>query len=225
MFDITLYGHLFNDTIYDGQSETMALGGIANCWKALSDIDSNLSVGLSPTALSEANIYIERKHSKRSSIATFNTEVFTPKVKESKISHILYINELPNLDFMADLTGIISADTCKGDAIKNPNVLEYLDYLFVADEDGQDIDFLRKNVKGYVILHSPEGSSILRKATEYKFVVPDKWKVENVNVLGAGDFFAASFLFAIHKGWTKEGAVQAAHCTTSDLIRKYNEEV
>ncbi len=33
MFDITLYGHLFNDTIYDGQLETMALGGIATAGK------------------------------------------------------------------------------------------------------------------------------------------------------------------------------------------------
>ena len=225
MFDITLYGHLFTDTIYDGQSETMALGGIANCWKALNSINSNLSVGLSPTALSEANIYIDRKHCKRSSIASFNMEVFEPRIKESKISHILYLNELPNVDFIPVLTGIISADTCKGAVIQNPNLLQCIDYLFVADEDGQDIEFLRKNVKGHVILHSSEGSSILRKATEYKFVVPDEWIVPNVNVLGAGDFFAASFLYAIHKGWTKEGAIQAAHCTTSDLIRKYNEEV
>jgi hypothetical protein len=225
MFDITLYGHLFNDTIYDGQLETMALGGIANCWKALNSIDSNLSVGLSPTALSEANIYIERKHNKRSSISTFNTEVFDIKLKESKISHIMYINELPNVDFMPSLGGIISADTCKGTEIKNPNVLEFIDYLFVADEDGQDIDFLRENIKGHVILHSSRGSKILHKTDVFEFVVPEKWILTDVNVLGAGDFFAACFLYAIHKGWTKEAAIQAAHCTTSDLIRKYNEEV
>jgi hypothetical protein len=225
MFDITLYGHLFNDTIYDGQLETMALGGIANCWKALNSIDSNLSVGLSPTALCESNIYIERKHNKRNSISSFNTEVFDIKIKESKISHIMYINELPNVDFIHNLDGIISADTCKGTEIKNPNVLEFIDYLFVADEDGQDIDFLRKNIKGHVILHSPNGSRVLRKATDNKFDVPEKWILKDVNVLGAGDFFAASFLYAIHKGWPLHGAIQAAHCTTSDLIRKYNEEV
>lgn len=225
MFDITLYGHLFNDTIIDGQLETMALGGIANCWKALNTIDSNLSVGLSPTALCESNIYIERKHNKRNSISSFNTEVFDIKLKESKISHIMYINELPNVDFLSRLDGIISADTCKGTEIKNPNVLELIDYLFVADEDGQDIDFLRKNIKGHVILHSPKGSRVLRKATDNKFDVPEKWILNDVNVLGAGDFFAASFLYAIHKGWPLDGAIQAAHCTTSDLIRKYNEEV
>lgn len=225
MFDITLYGHLFNDTIYDGQLETMALGGIANCWKALNSIDSNLSVGLSPTALCESNIYIERKHNKRNSISSFNTEVFDIKIKESKISHIMYINELPNVDFIHNLDGIISADTCKGTEIKNPNVLEFIDYLFVADEDGQDIDFLRKNIKGHVILHSPTYSRILRKATDIKYNVHEILHVPNANVLGAGDFFASSFLYAIHKGWTLEGAVEYAHHTTSDLIRKYNEEV
>ena len=225
MFDITLYGHLFNDTIIDGQLETMALGGIANCWKALNTIDSNLSVGLSPTALCESNIYLERKHCKRNSISSFNTEVFDIKIKESKISHIMYINELPDVDFIHKLDGIISADTCKGTEIKNPNVLEFIDYLFVADEDGQDIDFLRKNIKGHVILHSPTYSRILRKATDIKYNVHEILHVPNANVLGAGDFFASSFLYAIHKGWTLEGAVEYAHHTTSDLIRKYNEEL
>jgi len=225
MFDITLYGHLFNDTIYDGQLETMALGGIANCWKALNTIDTNLSVGLSPTALCEANIYIERNQNKRSSIANFNTEVFEPTIKESKISHVMYINQLPNVDFIHKLNGIVSADTCNGPEIKNENVLEFIDYLFVADEDGQDIDFLRKNVKGFVILHSSNSSKILRKTTEIDFVVPQKWIVQNVNVLGAGDFFASSFLYAIHKAWPLECAVEYAHTTTSDLIRKYNEEI
>jgi hypothetical protein len=225
MFDITLYGHLFNDTIIDEQLETMALGGIANCWKALNTIDSNLSVGLSPTALCESNIYLQRKHCKRNSISSFNTEIFDIKIKESKISHIMYINELPNVDFLPRLDGIISADTCKGTEIKNPDVLQFIDYLFVADEDGQDIDFLRNNIKGYVILHSPKYSRILRKATDIKYDMPEEWMVQNVNVLGAGDFFASSVLYAIHKGWTLQGAVEYAHHTTSVLIRKYNEEV
>jgi len=223
MFDITLYGHLTNDTIFEGQSETMALGGIANCWKALSTIDSNLDVGLVPLTLGEANIYIERKECKRSSIAELNKEIFDPRIKESKISHIMYINELPSMDFITDLRGIVSADTCKGTTLKDKNLLQYIDYLFVADEDGQDIDFLRENVRGCVILHTPEYSKILTKEKETTFVVPEDWKVQNVNVLGAGDFFASSFLYAIHKGWTKEVAAHWAHSITSDLIRKYNE--
>lgn len=225
MFDITLYGHLTSDTIFDGQLETMALGGIANCWKALTTIDSNLSIGLVPLALGEANICLERKQCKRSSIAELNKEVFEPQIKQSKFSHIMYINELPELDFMYNIDGIISADTCKGRVFNNVNVLKLIDYLFVADEDGQDIEFLRNNIKGHVILHSPKYSRVLSKETEFNFDVSENLFLSNVNVLGAGDFFASSFLYAIHKKWPINGAVQAAHATTSDLIRKYNEEV
>jgi hypothetical protein len=223
MFDITLYGHLTSDTIIDGQLETMALGGIANCWKALTTIDSNLSIGLVPLALGEANIALERKQCKRSSIAELNKEVFEPQIKQSKFSHIMYINELPELDFMFNIDGIISADTCKGRVFNDVNILKLIDYLFVADEDGQDIEFLRNNIKGHVILHSPKYSKILGKETEFNFDVSEHLFLKDVNVLGAGDFFASSFLYAIHKKWPKEGAVQAAHATTSDLIRKYNE--
>jgi len=127
--------------------------------------------------------------------------------------------------FIDDLDGIISADTCRGKVIQDPNLLQYIDYLFVADEDGQDIDFLRKHVRGYVILHSPTYSKILRKTTEMEYKVHEILHVPNSNVLGAGDFFAASFLRAIHKEWKIEDAVEYAHHTTSDLIRKYNEEV
>jgi sugar/nucleoside kinase (ribokinase family) len=126
---------------------------------------------------------------------------------------------------MRSLNGIISADTCKGQIITNSQVLKLIDYLFVADEDGQDIDFLRKHIKGHIIYHSPGYSKIYRKSTEETHLVPAELLVKNANVLGAGDMFASSFLYAIHKKWTMRGAVEYAHNKTAELIRKYNEEV
>lgn len=225
MFDITLYGHLVNDHIFDDEHETMALGGIANCWRALNDIDSKTQIGLVPLALGEANIYINRQFSMRNSMAWLNLERFDPQIKESKISHIMYINELSDVDFISRLDGIISADTCKGAMIMNPNLLNFIDYLFVADEDGQDIEFLRKHIKGHIILHSKDSSRIIRKTTDDRYVVDKSLIVENANVLGAGDMFAASFLYAIHKKWSLSGAVEYAHIKTAELIRKYNEEI
>lgn len=225
MFDITLYGHLVNDHIFDDEHETMALGGIANCWRALNDIDSKSQIGLVPLALGEANIYINRQFSMRNSMANLNIERFDSQIKESKISHIMYINELYDVDFISKLDGIISADTCKGAMIMNPNLLDYIDFLFVADEDGQDIDFLRKHIKGHIIFHSKNFSRVIRKTTDEKYVVDKNLIVENANVLGAGDMFAASFLYAIHKRWSVSGAVEYAHIKTAELIRKYNEEI
>ena len=89
MFDITLYGHLTNDHIFDGDSESMSLGGIANCWRALTELDNNLTIGMSPSALGEANIYVERKQLKRNSIAELNKDIFDIVIRPSKISHVL----------------------------------------------------------------------------------------------------------------------------------------
>jgi sugar/nucleoside kinase (ribokinase family) len=225
MFDITLYGHLTNDTIFEGQSETMALGGIANCWKAIHSIDSNLDIGLSPTALGEANIYIERKQCKRSSIANLNKEVFEPHIKPSRISHVLYLNELPDTSFIEKLSGITSADLCAGKEV-DYSLLQYFDYVFVSDDE-HDVQKIRDYSDGIVIAHSPDGSVVtgnnLKHGITYK--VHDILRVPNANVLGAGDFFATAFLYAIHKRWSLENAIEYAHHTTSDLIRKYNEEV
>lgn len=221
MFDITLYGHLTNDHIFDGDFETMALGGIANCWRALTELDKNLSVGLSPTALGEANIYVEREQLKRSSIAELNKEVFDIQIKPSKISHVLYLNELPNTEFVKYLNGTTSTDLCKGKEV-DYELLHHFDYVFVADDEGHDIEKIRRH-SNMVILHSSEGSIISTgDIVQPAYIVNKMHRVENANVLGAGDMFAACFLYALHNKWSLHGAREFAHIKTAELIRKYN---
>lgn len=221
MFDITLYGHLTNDTIFDGQIESMSLGGIANCWRALTDLDSNMTIGMSPSALGEANIYIERKQCKRNSIAELNKETFDIVIRPAKISHVAYLNELHDTSFIKDLQGATSADLCKGAEV-NYELLKHFDYVFVADDEGHDIEKIRW-YSNMVILHSSEGSVISAgEIIQPPYIVHKMHKVENANVLGAGDIFASCFLYAIHNKWSLDGAREFAHIKTAELIRKYN---
>ena len=76
--------------------------------------------------------------------------------------------------------------------MENKNILKDIDYLFISDEDiFTDIKELGKLTKGWVILHHKTGSICTDgdKLFETKVSV-----IENVNVLGAGDMFAASFI-------------------------------
>ena len=221
MFDITLYGHLTNDHIFDGEVESMSLGGIANCWRALTHLDDKLSIGISPSALGEANIYVERKQLKRNSIAELNKETFDIVIRPSKISHVLYLNELHDTSFIERLNGVTSADLCKGAEV-NYELLKHFDYVFVADDEGHDIEKIRW-YSNMVIVHSPEGSVIsVGELIQPPHLVHKMHRVENANVLGAGDMFASCFLYAIHNKWSLDGAREFAHIKTAELIRKYN---
>jgi sugar/nucleoside kinase (ribokinase family) len=104
----------------------------------------------------------------------------------------VYINELDDVSFIKDIKGIVSADICKGKELENKNILRDIDYLFISDEDiFTNIKELGKLTKGWVILHHKAGSICTDgdKLFETKVSV-----IENVNVLGAGDMFAASFI-------------------------------
>ena len=225
MHDITLYGHLTVDRIFDGLTERQTLGAMANMWRTFKSISSNLNVGLCPTSIGEALIYVDRDSCTRYSNAVLDIKTKPPIIKESKISHALYINQLPDTTFLSKLPGIVSADVCVGKKV-DENLLQYLDYFFIADEDAfADITTMAKLTKGTVILHTSKSSVVSDGKIEKKYTLDDSLYVPKSNVLGAGDMFASSFLYAIHTNKDVESAMSYAHETTSKLIRIENEKV
>ena len=224
MFDITLYGHLTNDTIIDNESETMSLGGIANCWRTLIDLDSKLQIGLMPTAIGTSEIIINRTNSTRTSKSNLNETTFTPDIKLSKIHHVMYLNELPDTTFIPKLDGILSADLCLGKEV-DYELLKYFDYIFVSNDE-HDVNKIKKYSKGAVIAHDSDGSIYWPNVNDFakSYTIDKKYLVDNANVLGAGDMFASCFLYAILSNRLNI-AVEYAHITTSSLIRKYNEKI
>ena len=221
MKDIALYGHLTIDTITDGDTEKKTLGSMANVWKALLELDATLDVGLSPIDVGQALIYIDKPAAQRYSKVNLSLVQHQVKMMSSKVSHLIYLNELTRHDFIPALDGIITADICPGKPV-NKDLLKYVDYLFISDEDIQgSLSEYTDATKGWVILHSASGSVVSNGEDEFFYKLPEDLMLKGVNVLGAGDIFASCFLYKLLQ---EEGDIHTwidfAHLTTTEIIRK-----
>ena len=225
MHDITLYGHLTVDRIFDGFEERQTLGAMANMWRTFKQIAPDLDVGLVPTSIGEAMVYIDRQSCTRYSNFVPDLKTNSPIIKETKISHAMYINKLLDIDWLKDLTGIISADVCAGPKV-DTSLLQYVDYFFIADEDAfADLSTMCRDTKGYVILHTNKSSIVSDGTTEHSFTIDEDLFVQKSNVLGAGDMFASSFLYGINQNMPIDQAQIYAHATASELIKSENEKI
>jgi len=220
MKDISLYGHLTIDTILNGNSEKKSLGSMANVWKSLLQLDSSLNIGLSPIDIGQALIYVDRLAAQRYSKAILNLEQYEAKVFDSKIHHLVYLNEMSINDFIPTLKGIVTADVCPGKTV-NKDLLKFVDYLFISDEDidGDLSDYIDA-VKGYVILHSSSGSVVSNGEEQFFYKLPKELLLNDVNVLGAGDTFASCFLYKLLGGnGNIQDWIEFAHLKTTEIIR------
>jgi sugar/nucleoside kinase (ribokinase family) len=220
MKDVTLYGHLTIDTILEDTKQVQTLGSMANVWKSLLEIDNSIKIGLSPIDIGEALIYIDKEKSQRYSKATLNLKSFHPKIISSKINHLIYINEMTNTDFIKDLDGIVTADICPGKKL-NLNLLQYIDYLFISDEDVDDLVELENHIRGYIILHSSTSSFVTNGFDDFEYHLPKEMILQNVNVLGAGDIFASCFLYKLLRESKQDikNWIEFAHIKTTEIIR------
>ena len=127
MKDISLYGHLTIDTLLtEGEKEKKTLGSMANVWKALIELDCSLKIGLSPIDVGQALIYIDKQAATRVGKASLNLRKFAPKIIESKVHHIIYLNEMSDTTFIPTLDGIITADVCPGKPVRK-ELLQHVD--------------------------------------------------------------------------------------------------
>ena len=222
MKDISLYGHLTVDTLLDGETEKKTLGSIANVWKALVELDSSINIGLSPIDIGQALIYIDKKAATRVGKASLNLKKFAPKIIESKVHHILYLNEISDTTFIPALDGIITADICPGKSVRK-ELLQHVDYLFISDEDCDDFAELVDATKGWVILHSSTGSICSNGDDEFFWKLHEDDILKNINVLGAGDIFASCFLYKLLgedidiRNW-----IEYSHIKTTEILKHYS---
>ena len=225
MHDVTLYGHMTVDKIFDGFEERQTLGAMANMWRTFKLIAPELDVGLCPTSIGEALVYLDRDSSTRYSNFVPDLTTQKPIIQESKISHAMYINKLLDVSWLENLKGIISADVCAGPRVDS-SLLQHVDYFFIADEDAYaDLTTMCKDTKGYVVLHTNKSSVVSDGRYETTHQIDDSMFVPKSNVLGAGDMFASSFLHGLHLGLQIDAIQKYAHETTSKLITSANEKI
>ena len=224
-FNITLYGHLTHDSIFDGNKTYETLGSIGNVWKALVKL-SKFNINIEPTEIGEALIYVDKLRCRRASTAVLSRESRVPFIHTSDWSHIMYLNQLINLDFLSEVSKkskFVSADICAGSSIQDVSILKHIDLLFIADDDlWLPIQQLRDLTKGDVIVHHSNGSIYYSKNGEKIETLVDKI-LKDINILGAGDMFAAAVIFNYLQNKDIAKIMKASHDHTYNLILQNNE--
>lgn len=208
--DLIISGNITKDLtfdIYNNFSENITLGGITNFWYHFQSINNKYVVRLNPLSYGESVILIDKKTCNRYNKSQLNIikNIKNPALS-SKWYHMMYINQLSefNENFLKNINSkIISADLCGGveNKLFDVNLLKYIDFLFCSKEDIDSdikINNIRNYIKGYIILHENNYYKIIsnvNKNIEIDLELSKEKKLKNINVLGAGDYFAASFVF------------------------------
>ena len=217
MVDVVLYGNLTKDIIFNGFEQTTSIGSIGNVWDALVKLNQKLSIHIEPTTIGTALIYVDTDNNTRVSKPNLYLKTNQPKVVEAKWSHILYLNHIKDLEFVKTIqNSIVSADVA-GKGKFDLDILTYIDYLFISDEDIIDLDTLLDKVKGCVILHSNSGSTIYKK--DGTTIVTNHKTIYGVNVLGAGDYFASAFINFMLQTNDIEVSIKIAHNETISFLK------
>lgn len=224
MFDVSLYGHITLDNIIEKSKHDISVGSIGNVWKALNKIDPELKINLQPTEFGEALILVDKDKSLRASTANLSNFQTIPSIFDSRWHHILYLNELKNIDFITKIdTGIVSVDFCRGKKLKNVNVLKLVDFVLISDEDiFMDLKDMSSIVKKGVLMHHKAGSIYYSKGK--KMFENQVDVIENVNVLGCGDMFASCFINNFLKRNDIDDAIKVSHSYVTNVLTEDNDE-
>tara|TARA_R110000822_G_scaffold175029_1_gene314641 strand:- start:12837 stop:13520 length:684 start_codon:yes stop_codon:yes gene_type:complete len=225
MYDLGIHGHLTVDHIFTTNGEKTTLGAIANFWQVIARLEPNLNIKVNPFCFGEALILINELKSQRVGRGDLNITIKHPVIPECKWHHIMYLNQLPMLHKIEwkSLGGEgrtpskISADVTAGNIDCIIPYLKYIDYLFISDEElFMDVDELAKLTKGWVILHKPTGSYSSDGETHYNNFCERK---SGLNVLGAGDIFAACFVSSMLFKDDVNAACKYAHQNTTEILK------
>lgn len=219
MKDVAIYGHLVFDTIC-GDEVYSDVGGIVNVWKAFTKINPKLDVSLCPLVIGSSKITIDKATATREAQSSLNQYAVSYDLIPSKISHIAYLNELKDLDLIQNLSGFVTADICAGKKM-NTGLYPYIDLIFVSLEDIAllgDISLF----EGEVVIHSPE---ICKLKSGKISALKSHEVLSGVNVLGAGDYFAASFINAKLMNLSNEDCMRIAQLDTTNYLKNRDKKL
>jgi len=164
---------------------------------------------------------------------------------KTKWTHLMYLDTLDNItgkdiERLSE-NSIVSADLCLGrhteyQKKKIYKYLENIDYLILSDVEAVSITQTIKNgvwrnycveeaatilgsiVRRAVIIHSPHGSTTYQDGELQNFngqYINNK----NLNVLGAGDIFAASFIKKMLDERDLHSSIKFAHEHTTEILK------
>lgn len=202
--DLLLVGHAVEDWIFeDGKEPRQQFGGIYNVNRSWNTIVKNRlgcrsKVRVEPSAYGHAFIKVDRENATKDVSANLNDRLREPTLVPSKWTHYCYLNELENLRFDPDNRGILSADVCAGKMLKGAY---NFNYIFLSEDEHDPYkesiccSYGEGGNRTIFISHSP---NMVRLWNSGKILWESKpiKQLKGVSVLGCGDNFAASFIFA-----------------------------
>ena len=155
-----------------------------------------------------------------------------PVIRKSKISHVMYLNDLEDASFVKNIDGFVCADLNSGPKIKLEN-LDNVDLLFASDED-YTIEELSSIFEKFIVLHSTNGSIFGMRGNYQEYKLKKSKIGNNINVLGAGDMFASFFIdnilskniynnFEKYSTSNLRQVVKDSHLSTSNYLIKLNQ--
>ena len=137
---------------------------------------------------------------------------------------------------MITAADLVSGEACEFAKVVNPSLPE-LDYLFLnefelaglvgekvthepAQLEAQARVVLSRGLQGAVVVHTPSGGLCVRRDKpahiQPAVVVPQS---SIAGTAGAGDAFAAGFLFGVHQEWLPEKCLELAVCVAAASLR------
>lgn len=185
---------------------------------------SRAHISINPS--SKALIICDLENSERTSFVNWGcgTEPFNPSNKQSKWTHISYLDvaDPQNFEQIRKHTKILSADVCLSNSAhpeKILNKLKYLDYLFISESELHYLCEHDQPIKTHqakcVIYHQKTLTTIINDQN-HSIVINPRPIISHVNVLGAGDAYCANFiLYQLTNEPNDILAAQFAHEQTS----------
>ena len=208
-YDLLILGHAIEDKIFVENFEPITKwGGVYNVARSFTSLNKEnlFKLKIEPYIYGEALIRIDKKNSLKEVITVnLNKVNKKPNLEDARWFHFCYANEaeIPNL---TNYNAIKSADLCAGKELKS---IDIFDYIFLSDEE-HDARKMSKEIKNTkFISHSPEKICIWKNSKKQHEIVI-KNLIKNVNCLGVGDNFAASFIFKKLNNCTDESAINFA---------------
>lgn len=158
-------------------------------------------------------------------------------LKQCEWTHVAYLNKLSDLDFtLLGRDCILSTDLCLNekddfDVKKLLSDLQHFHFLITSIEDffilhtksSLSVKEIAQVLKCHIILHDDLGAAYLDSDGELWTHLPGYSLLTDVNVVGAGDAFAASFMYNyFHYNGDNTGAIlsslKIAHLDAREFI-------
>lgn len=242
---VTIDGPLTPGASHNCIDITTAAGGLANFCRASDDFSLtaittvghdglwltehlrsmgvSTSIAVSPDPTSKAVVIADRHNRQRTGMVKWgacrNHSRWVPS-PHADLHHFMYLDRMRPPP--VPTTGLVTGDFCDTESVLTHPFVRYCDYAFASDREERPLSTGPcPSIRRGVVVHSPDRAYVMRPGAGGRVEILDECRfevVEGLNVVGAGDYFAAYCVAKILT--TGKPDLAWAHHRTVELLRK-----